>query len=311
MAYFDERLKELYEKKLQKKRLEAMKEELQKQEDEVAKKAAELEVIRKKEQLDVDKLEGKTIKALFFTLAGTKEEKLSQERQEAYIAAMKHDAAVRDLAGIMTDLSACKEELEALSDIEVVFDHLLEQKKNSIKQEASRRANEVIRLEKQMETLSHEIIELEEALEAGYKAFDIVDKIVKELQEAHELADWDTFMDNMFIDMQKQEHIHNAQDLIQDLRHELRRFKTEMADVNIDEEIHIEMDDFSEFADWFFDNIFTDWDIKEKIENSQAQAEHTRKQTTDMINMLKDMRDERMKRRIELEEDLEEVVVGE
>lgn len=311
MAYFDERLKELYEKKLQKKRLEAMKEELQKQEDEVAKKTAELEVIRKKEQLDVDKLEGKTIKALFFTLAGTKEEKLSKERQEAYIAAMKHDAAVRDLAGIMTDLSACKDELEALSDIEVVFDHLLEQKKNSIKQEASRRANEVIRLEKQMETLSHEIIELEEALEAGYKAFDIVDKIVKELQEAHELADWDTFMDNMFIDMQKQEHIHNAQDLIQDLRHELRRFKTEMADVNIDEEIHIEMDDFSEFADWFFDNIFTDWDIKEKIENSQAQAEHTRKQTTDMINMLKDMRDERMKRRIELEEDLEEVVVGE
>lgn len=311
MAYFDERLKELYEKKLQKKRLEAMKEELQKQEDEVAKKAAELEVIRKKEQLDVDKLEGKTIKALFFTLAGTKEEKLSQERQEAYIAAMKHDAAVRDLAGIMTDLSACKDELEALSDIEVVFDHLLEQKKNSIKQEASRRANEVIRLEKQMETISHEIIELEEALEAGYKAFDIVDKIVKELQEAHDLADWDTFMDNMFIDMQKQEHIHNAQDLIQDLRHELRRFKTEMADVNIDEEIHIEMDDFSEFADWFFDNIFTDWDIKEKIENSQAQAEHTRKQTTDMINMLKDMRDERMKRRIELEEDLEEVVVGE
>lgn len=311
MTYFDERLKELYEKKLQKKRLEAMKEELQKQEDEVAKKAAELEVIRKKEQLDVDKLEGKTIKALFFTLAGTKEEKLSKERQEAYIAAMKHDAAVRDLAGIMTDLSACKEELEALSDIEVVFDHLLGQKKNSIKQEASRRANEVIRLEKQMETLSHEIIELEEALEAGYKAFDIVDKIVKELQEAHELADWDTFMDNMFIDMQKQEHIHNAQDLIQDLRHELRRFKTEMADVNIDEEIYIEMDDFSEFADWFFDNIFTDWDIKEKIENSQAQAEHTRKQTTDMINMLKDMRDERMKRRIELEEELEEVVVGE
>ena len=311
MTYFDERLKELYAKKLQKKRLEAMKEELQKQEDEVAKKAAELEVIRKKEQLDVDKLEGKTIKALFFTLAGAKEEKLSKERQEAYIAAMKHDAAVRDLAGIMTDLSACKEELEALSDIEVVFDHLLGQKKNSIKQEASRRANEVIRLEKQMETLSHEIIELEEALEAGYKAFDIVDKIVKELQEAHELADWDTFMDNMFIDMQKQEHIHNAQDLIQDLRHELRRFKTEMADVNIDEEIYIEMDDFSEFADWFFDNIFTDWDIKEKIENSQAQAEHTRKQTTDMINMLKDMRDERMKRRIELEEELEEVVVGE
>ena len=110
--------------------------------------------------------------------------------------------------------------------------------------------------------------------------------------------------------MQKQEHIHNAQDLIQDLRDELRRFKTELADVNIDGDIEIEMDEFSEFADWFFDNIFTDWDIKEKIENSQEQAEDTRGQITAMINLLKDMRDERMKRRIEAEEELEEVVVG-
>ena len=68
MTYFDERLKELHRQKSQKKRLEAMKAELLKQEDEVAKKAAELEVIKKKEQLDVDKLEGMTIKALFFTL---------------------------------------------------------------------------------------------------------------------------------------------------------------------------------------------------------------------------------------------------
>ena len=99
--------------------------------------------------------------------------------------------------------------------------------------------------------------------------------------------------------------------MIQDLRHELRCFKTELADVNIDGDIQIEMDEFSEFADWFFDNIFTDWDIKEKIENSQAQAEDTRKQITTTINLLKDMHDERMKRRIELEEELESVVVGE
>ena len=180
MTYFDERLKELHRQKLQKKRLEAMKAELLKQEDEVAKKAAELESIKKKEQLDVDKLEGKTIKALFFTLAGTKEEKLSQERQEAYVAAMKYDAAMRDLEGIMHDLRVCDEELEKITDIEAEYEHLLEQKKSSIKQEASRRTNEVITLEKELENLSHEIIELEEALDVGYRAFDLVDNIIKE-----------------------------------------------------------------------------------------------------------------------------------
>lgn len=311
MTYFDERLKELHRQKAQKKRLEAMKTELLKQEDEVAKKTAELEKIKQKEQLDVDKLEGKTIKALFFTLAGTKEEKLSQERQEAYVAAMKYDAAKRDLEGIVTDLRYCQEELDKLTDCEVEYEHLLEQKKSSIKQEASQRANEVMLLEREMANLEHEITELEEALDVGYKAFDLVDDIVKELEEAHDLADWDTFMDSFLIDMQKQEHIHNAQDLIQDLRHELRRFKTELADVNIEGDIQIEMDEFSQFADWFFDNIFMDWDIKAKIENSQAQAEDTRAQITNTINLLKDMRDERMKRRIEVEEELEEVVVGE
>lgn len=311
MTHFDERLKELHRQKLQKKRLQAMEVELERQRAEAAKKAAELNEIKKKEQMDVDKLEGKSIKALFATLAGNKEEKLSQERQEAYAAAMKYDAAQRDLQGIMHDLEVCKIELEKIEGMEEEYEHLLEERKNSLKQEASRRANEVIVLEKQMEDLSHEIVELEEALDAGYRAFDVVERILSELNEAYNLAEWDTFTDSFWVDMQKHEHLHTAQDLIQDLRNELRHFKTELADVNIEGDIQIEMDDFSEFADWFFDNIFTDWDIKDKIANSLTQADDTRSQVTTTINLLKDMRDERMKRRIELEEDLEEVVVGE
>ena len=311
MAYFDNRLKELHRQKLQKKRLQAMELELERQRAQAGKKAAELDEIKKKEQSDVDKLEGKSIKALFATLAGNKEEKLSQERQEAYAAAMKYDAALRDLQGIMRDLEHCKIELEKIDGIEDEYEHLLTERKNSLKQEASRRAHEVIALEKQMEDLSHEIVELEEALDIGYRAFEVIENILVELNEAYRLAEWDAFTDNLFKDMQKHEHLHTAQDMIQDLRDELRRFKTELADVNMEGDMQIELDDFSEFADWFFDNIFTDWEIKDKIANSLSQAEDTRGQITANINLLKDMRDERMKRRIELEEDLEEVVVGE
>ena len=311
MAYFDERLKELHRQKLQKKRLQAMELELERQRAEAGKKAAELNEIKEKEQLDVDKLEGKSIKSLFATLAGNKDEKLSQERQEAYAAAMKYDAALRDLQGIMRDLEHCKIELENIEGIEEEYEHLLEERKNSLKQEASRRANEVIILEKQMEDLSHEIVELEEALDVGYRAFDLIETILKELNEAYNWAETDVFMDSFWVDMQKHEHIHTAQDLIQDLRDELRRFKTELADVSIEGDIQIEIDDFSEFADWFFDNIFTDWEIRDKITNSISQADDTRGQIVATINLLKDMRDERMKRRIELEEDLEAVIVGE
>ena len=63
---------------------------------------------------------------------------------------MKYDAAMRDLEGIMHDLRVCNEELGKISDIEAEYEHLLEQKKSSIKQEASRRTNEVIALEKEL-----------------------------------------------------------------------------------------------------------------------------------------------------------------
>ena len=311
MAYFDERLKELHRQKLQKKRLQAMELELERQRAEAGKKAAELNEIKKKEQSDVDKLEGKSIKALFATLAGNKEEKLSQERQEAYAAAMKYDAAQRDLQGIMRDLEHCKIELEKIEGIEDEYEHLLEERKNSIKQEASRRAHEVIALEKQMEDLSHEIVELEEALDVGYRAFDLVEAIISDLQEAYNWAETDIYVNSYWIDIQKHAHINNAEDVIQDLRDELRRFKTELADVHIEGDIQIEMDDFSKFADCFFDNIFFEWEIKDKIGNSLSQAEETRGQIVSTINLLKDMRDEKMKQRIELEEDLEEIVVGE
>lgn len=309
MTYYDEKLKELHRQKSQKKRLEAMKKELLQQENDVAKKVVELGENKKKEQLDVEKLEGKSIKALFFTLSGSIEEKLSKERQEAYTAAMKYDAARRDLEGIGADLRYCQEELDKLVDCEAEYQHFYEQKKNALKQEASQKANDILLMEKDLAILGSEIVELEEALDAGYKAFDLADRIVAELEEAHDMAEWDTFMDSMFIDMQKHEHINNAQDLIGNLRNELRHFKTELADVQIEGDIQIEMDDFSKFADWFFDNIFTDWDIMEKIENSLEQAQETREQITDTINALKDMRDARMKNRAELQERLENVVV--
>lgn len=309
MTYYDEKLKELHRQKSQKKRLEAMKKELLQQENDVAKKVVELGENKKKEQLDVEKLEGKSIKALFFTLSGSIEEKLSKERQEAYTAAMKYDAARRDLEGIGADLRYCQEELDKLVDCEAEYQHFYEQKKNALKQEASQKANDILLMEKDLAILGSEIVELEEALDAGYKAFDLADRIVTELEEAHDMAEWDTFMDSMFIDMQKHEHINNAQDLIGNLRNELRRFKTELADVQIEGDIQIEMDDFSKFADWFFDNIFTDWDIMEKIENSLEQAQETREQITDTINALKDMRDARMKNRAKLQERLENVVV--
>lgn len=309
MNYYDERLKELHRQKSQKQRLVSMKAELEKQRATTFDKVTKLEEVKLKEQKDVEKIEGKSLTALLYQIAGNKEEKLTKERQEAYAATMKYDSAKRELEGIESDLRFCEDELQKLTDSEAEYVELLEQKKSSMKASNNPRAKEVFTLEEQLTALEHEITELEEALDAGYRAIDVSDRIISELTEADNLADWDVFTDSIFIDMQKREHIESAQSLVDDLQTGLRRFKTELADVQIQADIQIDIDDFSMFADWFFDNIFTDWDIKDKIEHSLNQAQETRKQIASTINTLKDMRDARQVSRFELQERLESIVV--
>lgn len=309
MAYYDDRLKELHKQKSQKTRLESMKIELNQQLSITTKKVAELEAIKLKEQKDVEKIEGKSLAALIYQIAGNKEEKLSKERQEAYAATMKYEMAKRDLEGIESDLRYCEEELQKLAECEKEYAELFEQKKTSMKSSNNPKAGEVFALEEQLAALEHEITELEEALDVGYRACDISDHIISELTEADNLATVDVFMDSALFDFSKREHIESAQGLVGNLQAELRRFKTELADVQIQGNIQIEIDDFSMFADWFFDNIFTDWDIKDKIERSLEQAKETRKQIADTIHLLKDMRDARMVNRLEYQDKLEELVV--
>ena len=60
----------------------------------------ELAAARSKEQTDVDKLEGGSLKAYFLRFTGGLEDRLDQERAEAAQAAVRHDMACRELASV-------------------------------------------------------------------------------------------------------------------------------------------------------------------------------------------------------------------
>jgi len=153
MNYYDERLKELHKQKSQKNRLETTKTELDAQRKNLLNKVAELEKVKRKEQKDVDKIEGKGLVALFYQIAGNKEEKISKERREAYAAAMKYDAAKRELDGIEADLDYCMAELQKLADSEEEYTRLLEQKKTALKTSGDARTKEIFALEEELASL--------------------------------------------------------------------------------------------------------------------------------------------------------------
>ena len=58
----------------------------------------------------------------------------------------------------------------------------------------------------------------------------------------------------------------------------LRRYEAELADVTISADFRIEVGGFLTMADVWFDNIFTDWAVRDHIRESESRVQETRRQ---------------------------------
>ena len=100
MTYYDEQLQRLQAQTARAKQLESMLRELRGQQAALSARVRELDAVKRKEQVDVDRLEGRSLAAFFYNVIGKMDERLDKERQEAYAARVKYDAAARELEGV-------------------------------------------------------------------------------------------------------------------------------------------------------------------------------------------------------------------
>ena len=88
------------------------------------------------------------------------------------------------------------------------------------------------------------------------------------------------------------EELDNAQEQVEQLQVELRRFKTELADVEITADLQVTVDSFLKFADFFFDGLFADWAVLDHINQAQSRVENTKGQIKRVLALLKKMRED-------------------
>lgn len=286
MNYYDDQLKELLEQCARKRRLEAVQKELTAQRDQYAAQADALKKLFQEEQADVDRLEGRSLAAFFYRVTGKRGEKLDKERQEVYAARVKYDAAVRELAGAEEDLRRCRSELNDVWDSESRYQALWEEKIQAVKKAGGPEGEKILNLEERISVLEAQEKELEEAISAGRKALSITDQILSSLDSAEGWGTWDLVGGGIMTDLIKHDHLDTAQNLVEGLQSQLRVFKTELADVTLDGDLQVSIDGFLRFADYFFDGIFADWMVLDRIHQSQGQVEDTKKQISAVLRQL-------------------------
>ena len=213
-----------------------------------------------KESEDIEKLQTESLSTFLKRLIGNYEKKLDKEIQEQLTAKMELDLSLalmlesrEDLADVQSTINQTRAELNQLKELLYRQDSDFREK---ISTEELKRAQ-----------LKQELIELEEASAAGERVLNGIDFALEDLDSADSFSTWDMFTDSSFIvDMMKYNKIDKAEAKMNQLEQLLGRYTKELKDVSLD--TYLSYEKFSSMGktfDIFFDNIFSDWDTKDKI----------------------------------------------
>ncbi|WP_243142140.1 hypothetical protein [Flintibacter sp. KGMB00164] len=256
----------------------------------------------------MDRLEGRSLSAFFYNVIGKMDDKLTQERQEAYAAQVKYDAVARELAGIEEDLERYQAELYSLQNCEARYAAVLREKTQAVKANGGDIAQQILRLEERTAYLESQSRELEEAFAAGQNALTITDQIVDSLNSAESWGTWDLVGGGLVADLAKHSRLDEAQACVESLQSQLRRFKTELADVTIAADFQVNIDGFLRVADYFFDGLFADWAVLDQIHQSQDQVQNTRSQICSVLDYLQTLMDQTTEEKTRLQQEIERLV---
>ncbi len=236
------------------------------------------------EQADVDQLDGLSLTGVFYTVLGTKSERLEKERQELLSAKLKFDESVAAVTDAHQEMRRWRDELAPLSDVESEYQALIGEKEKSLTAAGGARAEKLLVLAEQLADLESDQKELQEALQAGQTALSSLRQVDAALTSAANWGTWDMLGGGMLTTMAKHSQIDTARETAQEAQLQLRRFQTELADADQRLHLSLEIDGFSKFADYFFDGLIADWAVQSKIQQASAACGATISQVNSAVS---------------------------
>lgn len=257
-------------------------------------KAVETEVLEltsayEKEQKDVTVLEKGSLQAFYYKVMGKYEETKEKEILEAAAAKVRLEEKQYELQEIQKNIESMKREQSAYHGCKEKYQRLYQQKLEEIVQEDSFVAKEIIELQVNSEKSKHNIKEIKEAMAVGNQVLAKIDSVVDSLSSARSWGTYDIIGGGMLSDLMKHSKIDDAQEKVREVKSLIRSFRTELADVNLSFDVTLNTDGFSKFADFFFDGLFADLNMQNRIADAQdsvSSAKSKINQTMIKLNQL-------------------------
>ena len=245
MIVVSERLKQLYRDALHKLELDTavlelfeMKRTLQADLAERAEEAA-------KEQKDVERLEGPSIKGLFLGLTGKKEEVLKRERQEALEAKIHQEIAVAELSAVANKLEHILDQREKLGNAQEEFWMQFPEVYAAFQQAGPEDPAAVEDLELQMITTAKDLKDFREAYDLGIAGRHSIESVLKSLKDVRSSEDEALAPGSAAV----RKKIELAQQEVLVLKEQLCLFKEELLDLSLPADLRFDLHEILQLRD--------------------------------------------------------------
>ena len=281
-------LSELQQDMYQERQIENRIRTLEKRCNQLEDTVSDLKFAKEKEEEDVEKMQGRSLAVLFHKILGKQQEMLDKEQLEAYEAAVKYDAAVRELEAVKQSLNALRDEKMELQGSEDCYKRALRERIDELRRQKDTGGEKMTQIQEHKGELRKQQREVEEAEAAGRSALSIAESILDSLDSAKSWSTWDLIGGGGLVsDLVKHGHLDEAQDKVEDLQIALSRFHTELMDVEIPASFDVRVDGFLKFADFFFDGLLADWMVRDRIQGSREQVEEARRSIEKIMDQLR------------------------
>lgn len=255
----------------------------------------------KKEQKDVENLDGFSILKVVRTWTGKQDEIREKELSELATIEAKYREIEKTVTDLEQDIVDIERELDQArwKSIDMEWETLMKEKEGWIYGNKQVEAARLDELYDQKTFLTSSSREITEAISAGHEAKIALRRALKSLEGAKDYSTWDTFLGGGLIATSlKHSKLDESENAIHAAQRSLQKFQTELLDIQQIkvENLSVERDSFVTFADYIFDDIFSAWSTHSKINNSIdhinetiSSLEHTTVQLEEQLKEDQDM----------------------
>lgn len=260
-------------------------------------------------QNDVDRLESRAWKNVFYRMTGQHAKRLESKRDAFANAMEKYESAKRDLETIEEQIRENQHALNRAIDAEEEYRRLLAEKADALSTGAGSVAENIRMLRKEIVALDAQMQENGEAVRAGQTALHLIAELLDHLKWAENWSRVDLLDGSVLSDAEKYSALREAERLLHALGNQLNRFNKELQDVFIRANLEMQADGWVQFADIFVDDLFSGIATLNRVKRVQTSVREIEKKIRGILNTLNQKQNEMHHARIQKKYQLDMIVL--